>query len=80
MWCFGRMQWVVKGALDVDSLIGANPSAEGGEEEGADDQAAKVVDIVDTFRLQVLIPLCPLVLSLVVLFRNSPSSSLNVSV
>ncbi len=53
MWCFGRMQWVVKGALDVDSLIGANPSAEGGEEEGADDQAAKVVDIVDTFRLQV---------------------------
>jgi hypothetical protein len=47
------MQWVVKGALDVDSLIGANPSAEGGEEEGADDQAAKVVDIVDTFRLQV---------------------------
>jgi hypothetical protein len=46
-------KWVVKGALDVDSLIGANPSAEGGEEEGADDQAAKVVDIVDTFRLQV---------------------------
>jgi hypothetical protein len=74
------MQWVVKGALDVDSLIGANPSAEGGEEEGADDQAAKVVDIVDTFRLQVSNPLCPLVLSLVVLFRNSPSSSLNVSV
>jgi len=49
----GRVQWVVKGALDVDSLIGANPSAEGGEDEGADDQAAKVVDIVDTFRLQV---------------------------
>jgi hypothetical protein len=45
-------KWVVKGALDVDSLIGANPSAEGGEDEGADDQAAKVVDIVDTFRLQ----------------------------
>lgn len=34
--------------------IGANPSAEGGdEEEGVDDQAVKVVDIVDTFRLQV---------------------------
>ncbi|CAI9105369.1 OLC1v1004277C1 [Oldenlandia corymbosa var. corymbosa] len=33
--------------------IGANPSAEGGEEdEGVDDQAVKVVDIVDTFRLQ----------------------------
>lgn len=46
------MQWVVQGALDVD--IGANPSAEGAEEdEGVDDQAAKVVDIVDTFRLQV---------------------------
>jgi hypothetical protein len=48
----GRGQWVVKGALDVDSLIGANPSIEGGEDEGADDQAAKVVDIVDTFKLQ----------------------------
>jgi hypothetical protein len=45
-------KWVVQGALDVDSLIGANPSAEGGEDEGADDQASKVVDIVDTFRLQ----------------------------
>ncbi|CAN5960077.1 unnamed protein product, partial [Sphagnum jensenii] len=44
--------WVVKGALDVDSLIGANPSIEGGEDEGADDQATKVVDIVDTFKLQ----------------------------
>jgi len=29
----GRVQWVVKGALDVDSLIGANPSLEGGEDE-----------------------------------------------
>lgn len=47
--CF---QWVVQGAVDVD--IGANPSAEGGDEdEGVDDQAVKVVDIVDTFRLQV---------------------------
>jgi hypothetical protein len=45
-------QWVVQGAVDVD--IGANPSAEGGDEdEGVDDQVAKVVDIVDTFRLQV---------------------------
>ncbi|XP_010259582.1 PREDICTED: translationally-controlled tumor protein homolog [Nelumbo nucifera] len=44
-------KWVVKGAVDVD--IGANPSAEGGEEdEGVDDQTVKVVDIVDTFRLQ----------------------------
>jgi hypothetical protein len=34
--------------------IGANPSAEGGgDDEGTDDQAVKVVDIVDTFRLQV---------------------------
>uniref|UniRef100_A0A453HV53 TCTP domain-containing protein n=1 Tax=Aegilops tauschii subsp. strangulata TaxID=200361 RepID=A0A453HV53_AEGTS len=44
--------WVVQGAVDVD--IGANPSAEGGgDDEGVDDQAVKVVDIVDTFRLQV---------------------------
>ncbi|RZB90582.1 Translationally-controlled tumor protein-like isoform B [Glycine soja] len=44
-------KWVVKGAVDVD--IGANPSAEGGgEDEGVDDAAVKVVDIVDTFRLQ----------------------------
>ena len=49
-------QWVVKGALDVD--IGANPSAEGGEEdEGVNDEAVKVVDIVDTFRLQVSLPM-----------------------
>lgn len=46
------LQWVVQGAIDVD--IGANPSAEGGgDDEGVDDQAVKVVDIVDTFRLQV---------------------------
>jgi len=44
-------KWVVVGSVDVD--IGANPSAEGGEDdEGVDDQAVKVVDIVDTFRLQ----------------------------
>nr|ABR92336.1 putative translationally controlled tumor protein [Salvia miltiorrhiza] len=44
-------KWVVTGAVDVD--IGANPSAEGGgDDEGVDDQAVKVVDIVDTFRLQ----------------------------
>ncbi|PSS29077.1 Translationally-controlled tumor protein [Actinidia chinensis var. chinensis] len=44
-------KWVVQGAISVD--IGANPSAEGGDEdEGVDDQAVKVVDIVDTFRLQ----------------------------
>ena len=49
-------KWVVQGAIDVD--IGANPSAEGaGEDEGVDDQAVKVVDIVDTFRLQEQPPL-----------------------
>lgn len=48
----GGSQWVVHGAVDVD--IGANPSAEGADEgEGVDDAAVKVVDIVDTFRLQV---------------------------
>ncbi|XP_024403138.1 translationally-controlled tumor protein homolog [Physcomitrium patens] len=46
-------KWVVKGALDVDALIGANASAEGGgEDEGVSDEAVKVVDIIDTFRLQ----------------------------
>ena len=44
-------KWVSQGAVDVD--IGANPSAEGADEdEGVDDQVQKVVDIVDTFRLQ----------------------------
>ncbi|KAF9622092.1 hypothetical protein IFM89_029376 [Coptis chinensis] len=44
-------KWVVQGAVDVN--IGANPSAEdGGEDEGVDDTTVKVVDIVDTFRLQ----------------------------
>ncbi|KAG4157305.1 hypothetical protein ERO13_D02G054800v2 [Gossypium hirsutum] len=44
-------KWVVQGAIDVD--IGANPSAEDADEdEGVDDQSVKVVDIVDTFRLQ----------------------------
>ncbi|CAL9043367.1 unnamed protein product [Musa banksii] len=45
------MLWEVEGKIDVD--IGANPSQEGGEEdEGFDDTAVKVVDIVDTFKLQ----------------------------
>ncbi|KFK37964.1 hypothetical protein AALP_AA3G052500 [Arabis alpina] len=44
-------KWVVQGAMEFN--IGANPSAEeGGEDEGVDDQAVKVVDIIDTFRLQ----------------------------
>ncbi|CAL9772559.1 unnamed protein product [Musa acuminata subsp. burmannicoides] len=43
-------KWVVQGTVDVD--IGANPSAEGGEDDGVDDTVVKVVDIVDTFRLQ----------------------------
>ena len=50
-------KWVVQGAVDVD--IGANPSAEGGgDDEGVDDVQTKVVDIVDTFRLQVRLSLC----------------------
>jgi hypothetical protein len=48
----GKAQWVVKGVLDVDSLIRANPSIEGGENEGVNDQTTKVVDSVDIFRLQ----------------------------
>lgn len=49
--CCDCIQWVVRGAVDVD--IGANASAEDGEDESVDDQAVKVVDIIDTFRLQV---------------------------
>jgi hypothetical protein len=42
---FEFLQWVVKGAFNVD--IGANPSAEGGgDEEGLDDQAVKVVTLL----------------------------------
>ena len=45
------VQWTTKGCVEVN--IGANPSAEeGGEDEGVDDSVEKVVDIVDTFRLQ----------------------------
>ncbi|PKU66477.1 Translationally-controlled tumor protein like [Dendrobium catenatum] len=49
----GNLQgkWVVQGAITVD--IGSNPSADGADEgEVVDDQAIKVVDIVDTFHLQ----------------------------
>ncbi|KAG6535975.1 hypothetical protein ZIOFF_001010 [Zingiber officinale] len=42
-------KWVVKGVVDVD--IGANPSAEQGEDEGVDDNDVRVVDIVDTNNL-----------------------------
>jgi hypothetical protein len=42
---------VLKDALNVN--IGGNPAAEGGEEdEGVDDQAVKINDVVDAFRLQ----------------------------
>lgn len=61
-------QWVVKGAVDVD--IGANPSAEGGEDEGVDDSAVKVVDIVDTFRLQVSQTLYLLYIFLYIIYIN----------
>ena len=44
-----RPKSIVQGAVDV----GANPSAEvANVDEGVDDQAVKVVDIVGTFRLQ----------------------------
>ncbi len=46
----------MKVVLDVDSLIRPNPLVECGEDEGVNDQAIKVVniiDIIDIFRLQV---------------------------
>ena len=46
------MQWVEVGDVDID--IGANPSAEGGDEgEGVESTSRKVVDVQDAFRLQV---------------------------
>ena len=44
------LQWTSVGSVNVD--IGANPSAEEAE-EGVDDSARKVVDIIDSFRLVV---------------------------
>lgn len=38
------------GEEDID--IGANPSAEGGDEEGVDPSSRRVVDIIDACRLQ----------------------------
>ncbi|GMH33237.1 hypothetical protein BSKO_01071 [Bryopsis sp. KO-2023] len=43
-------KWVVAGDVEVD--IGANPSAEGGEDETVDPTQRRVVDVVDGFRLQ----------------------------
>ncbi len=49
--CFMEVQgsWVSKGEVEIDT--GANPSAEGGDEEGVDSSVAKVVDIIDAFEL-----------------------------
>ncbi len=49
----GLLQWQVKGDVEVD--IGANPSAEGGDEDGGggDGTEQKVVDLIDAFRLNV---------------------------
>ena len=47
-------KWTEVGDVDVD--IGANPSAEeGGEDEGVDGASRKVVDIIDAFRLVLLL-------------------------
>ena len=43
-------QMITEGKVDVD--IGANPSTEGGEDEGVEDQEVKVNNVVYTFRLQ----------------------------
>jgi hypothetical protein len=48
---FQFLQWVIQGTVDINT--GANPSAEGGDDEAVDDQVVKVVDIDDTFGLEV---------------------------
>jgi len=45
-------KWVEVGGEDVDAMIGANPSAEGGDgDEGVDSTKRKVVDLIDGFQL-----------------------------
>ena len=48
------LQWQEQGDVDVD--IGANPSAEGGDDEAVDSSSKKVVDLIDAFRLNVSSP------------------------
>ena len=48
---FLAFQWQEKGDVDVD--IGANPSAEGGDDDAVDSNTQKVVDLIDAFRLNV---------------------------
>mmetsp|Transcript_8618 Transcript_8618/g.23379 ORF Transcript_8618/g.23379 Transcript_8618/m.23379 type:complete len:168 (+) Transcript_8618:81-584(+) len=49
--CFLEVQgsWVVKGDVEIDT--GANPSAEGGDDDGFESNEQKVVDIIDAFEL-----------------------------
>jgi hypothetical protein len=49
--CFLEVQgsWKTTGEDEID--IGANPSAEGGDEGGVDDNSQKVIDIIDAFQL-----------------------------
>lgn len=42
-------KWVTLGDVDID--IGANPSAEGGDDEGVESTSRKVVDLIDGFQL-----------------------------
>mmetsp|Transcript_46206 Transcript_46206/g.122495 ORF Transcript_46206/g.122495 Transcript_46206/m.122495 type:complete len:159 (-) Transcript_46206:33-509(-) len=49
-----QTKMVVKDAVNVN--FGGNPAAEGGEDEGVEDKAEKVVDVIDAFRLQSLGP------------------------
>lgn len=51
MTLLSAMQWHEKGDVDID--IGANPSAEGGDDEAVDSNTQKVVDLIDAFRLNV---------------------------
>ncbi len=40
-------------AINVDYLIETNPLAEHGKDKGVDDQIAKVMDIINIFKLQI---------------------------
>ena len=45
------LQWEVLKDVEIDT--GANPSAEGGDEDGGGGEARRVVDLVEFFKLNV---------------------------
>lgn len=51
------LQWEVLQDVDIDT--GANPSAEGGDEDGGPGEGRRVVDLIEFFKLNVRSLLMP---------------------